>query len=247
MSAPARPAARVRAQAAYEARTLLANGEQLLVALVLPLLVLLTLTLAGYPDLGTAHRVDVVAPGVLALAVLSTAFTGQAIGTGFDRRAGVLRLLGTTPLGRDGLLAGRALGVLAVEAVQVVVLGGAALALGWHPHWTGLPLAAGWLLLGTASLVALALLVAGVLRAEAVLALANLLWVLLLPLGVVLPVDRLPAALAAVAPWTPGGALGELLRAALGGAPTPWPEAGVLLAWAVAAGAAATRWFRWSD
>ena len=142
---------------------------------------------------------------------MSTAFTGQAIATAFDRRSGVLRLLGTTPLGRGGLLAGRIAAVLAVECIQWVVLGGLALALGWRPHLAGLPLAVLGLLLGTATFVSLALLVAGTLRAEAVLAVANLLWVVLLPLGLLLPADRLPGVAAAVAPWTPGGALGELL------------------------------------
>ena len=247
MSAPAPTGTRVRAQARYDARTLLTNGEQLLVAVVLPALALVGLVAASYPDLGSRPRVDVVAPGVLALAIVSTAFTGQAIGTAFDRRAGVLRLLGTTPLGRGGLLLGRTLAVLLIEVVQWVVLGGLALALGWRPDLAGLPLAVLGLLVGTGAFVSLAFLVAGTLRAEAVLAVANLLWVLFLPLGLLLPVDRLPGAAAAVAPWTPGGALGELLRGALGGEPTPWTALAVLVTWGVAAAAAAIRWFRWSD
>jgi ABC-2 type transport system permease protein len=248
MSAPAPTSARVAAQARFDARTLLANGEQLLVAVVLPALALVALVAASYPALGAGRRVDVVAPGVLALAIVSTAFTGQAIATAFDRRSGVLRLLGTTPLGRGGLLAGRIAAVLVVECLQWAVLGGLALALGWHPRATGIPLAVLALLVGTATFVSLALLVAGTLRAEAVLAVANLLWVLLLPLGLVVPAGRLPGVAAAVAPWTPGGALGELLRSALAGTPaSPWPALGVLVAWGVLGAAAAARWFRWSD
>jgi ABC-2 type transport system permease protein len=248
MSTAAPTSARVTAQARFDARALLANGEQLLVALVLPALALVALVAASYPDLGSGRRVDVVAPGVLALAVVSTAFTGQAIATAFDRRSGVLRLLGTTPLGRGGLLAGRIAAVLVVECIQWVVLGGLALALGWEPRASGIPLALGGLLVGTATFVSLALLLAGTLRAEAVLAVANLLWVVLLPLGLVLPVDRLPGAAAAIAPWTPGGALGELIRSALAGSPpSPWPSLGVLAAWGLVGGAAAVRWFRWSD
>ncbi len=250
MSAAAPTRARVAAQARFETRTLLSNGEQLLVAVVLPALALLGLTLATGIGIGQAAgepRVDVVAPGVLALAVISTAFTGQAISTGFDRRGGVLRFLGTTPLGRGGLLLARVAAVLVVEVIQFLVLGGLALALGWRPHWSGLPLAMLWWVLGTAASVALALLVAGVLRAEAVLAVANLLWVVMLGLGVVLPAGRYPAGTATVARLTPGGALGELLRSAFRGTGTPWWEALVLLVWTVAAGAAAARWFRWSD
>ena len=244
-AAPARD--RVLAQGGFEARTLLANGEQLLVALVLPALALLGLTLSHTPSLGPGARVDVATPGVLALTVVSTAFTGQAIATGFDRRSGMLRLLGTTPLGRGGLLAGRVLGVLAVEAVQIAVLGALGLALGWRPVASGLPLAVLWLLLGTATFVALALLLAGTLRAEGVLAVANLLWVLMLGLGLLLPVDRLPGALQGLARATPGGALGELLRAATQGHGTPWWAAGVLLVWLAIGVAGALRWFRWSD
>ena len=245
-AAPA--AARVAAQTRYDARTLLANGEQLLVAVVLPALALVALVAASYPDLGTGRRVDVAAPGVLALAIVSTAFTGQAIATAFDRRSGVLRLLGTTPLGRGGLLLGRIAAVLVVECIQWVVLGALALALGWEPRLAGLPLALLGLLLGTATFVSLALLVAGTLRAEAVLAVANLLWVVLLPLGLALPVGLLPPMAAAVARWTPGGALGELLRAALSGTGvSPWQPLGVLAVWGVVAGWAAVRWFRWSD
>jgi ABC-2 type transport system permease protein len=238
---------RVAAQAAFETRILLRNGEQLLVALALPVLALVALTFASVPDLGSGPRVDVVAPGVLALAVMSTAFTGQAIQTGFDRRYGVLRLLGTTPLGRAGLLAGKALAVLAVEVVQVLVLGGTALALGWEPHWSGLAPALLLGLVGTAAFVALALLLAGTLRAEAVLAVANLVWVLLLGAGaVVVPARNLPAGLEAVAPWLPSGALGEGLRTALTTGGLDVRALLVLVVWTALAGTAAARWFRWS-
>ena len=133
--APDRPSAasgvrRALAEARFEAGIMLRNGEQLLVALVLPALALVGLTRAPWPGLGPHPRIDVVAPGVLALAVVSSAFTAQAIQTGFDRRYGVLRQLGTTPLGSGGLLAGKAMAVLVVLAVQVIVLGGLALLVG---------------------------------------------------------------------------------------------------------------------
>lgn len=244
--APAPPARRVTAQARFESRTLLSNGEQLLVSVVLPAMALVGLTLSSVPDLGPGRRVDVAAASTLALAVVSTAFTGQAIATGFDRRSGVLRLLGTTPLGRGGLLAGKALAVLTVLAVQVVVLGALALALGWQPASSGLAPALVGLLLGSAAFVALALLLAGTVRAEAVLALANLAWVLLLGLGVLIPTSELPDGLAALARVLPSGALGDALRASLLDGAWPWAQWAVLAAWAAAAGAAASRWFRWS-
>jgi ABC-2 type transport system permease protein len=243
---------RVLAQARWDAAAMLRNGEQLLVVLVLPALVLVLLSRTSVVDLGGpagAAPVDVVTPGVLALAVLSTAFTGQAIGTGFDRRGGVLRLLGTTPLGRSGLLAGRVLAVLAVEAVQVLVLGGIAVALGWRPPVAGVVAAVPLLGLGTAALVLLGLLLAGTVRAVGVLAVANLAWVLLVVGGgVVLPPSTLPGPLAALAPLLPSGALGEGLRAVLlpgGDASDLAMAVAVLLGWAVVAGLAARRWFRW--
>ncbi|MEJ5915563.1 ABC transporter permease [Pseudokineococcus sp. 1T1Z-3] len=242
-------AARVLAQARWEAGTMLRNGEQVLLTLVLPALVLVGLSVTSVVDLGLAPgqaAVDVVAPGVLALAVLSTAFTGQAIATGFDRRSGVLRLLATTPLGRGGLLAGRVLGVLVVEVVQVLVLGAVALAVGWRPDPLGLLPGALLVLVGTAALTALALLLAGVLRAEAVLAAANLVWALLLVGGgVVVPADALPGAWGALVHVLPSGALGEGLRQASTDGSLDVVALLVLLAWAAAATLAARRWFRW--
>lgn len=239
------PGRRIMAQARFDARSMLRNGEQVVLTVVLPLLVLVGLTRSGVVDLGPGHRIDLATPGVLALAVISTSFTGQAIATGFDRRAGLLRLLGTTPLGRSGLMAGRVLAVLAVELVQAGLLAGTAALLGWHPRAAGIgpALVAGGL--GTAAFVSLGLLLAGTLRAEAVLAAANLIWVLLLAGGgVVLAADRL-GPLEPVVRWLPSGALGDALRSALGAGVWPWLDLLVLLAWTLAAAAALTRWFRW--
>lgn len=241
-------AQRVIAQARFETSTLLRNGEQLLVAIILPAMALLALAFTSLPSLGSGRRIDVAVPGVLALCVISTAFTGQAIATGFDRRYGVLRLLGSTPLGRGGLLAGKAAAVLVVEAVQLLVLGGLGLALGWEPAWNGIPAAVLSLLLGSWAFVALALLLAGTVRPEGVLALANLIWVVLLGLGgVVLPGDRLPAGLRHVAELLPSGALGDGLRSALGHGSADLRAWLVLVAWGLAATALASRFFRWSE
>ncbi len=238
-------ARRVLAHAGFETRAVLRNGEQLLLTLVLPVLFLVGMTRTDLVDLGTDDRVAVAAPGALALAVLSTAFTSQAIATGFDRRWGVLRLLGTTPLGPGGLLAGKALAVLAVEALQVVLLGAVAAGLGWRP--TGLAAAAVVLVLGTAAFVALALVVAGTMRTEAVLTVANLLWVVLASAGGALPLDLLPDGVASVAAWLPSGALGEGLRAVLSGGGLAVGPVLALLAWAAAGTALAARLFRWSE
>jgi ABC-2 type transport system permease protein len=238
-------ARRVLAQARFDARSMLRNGEQLLLTVILPLLVLVGLSRSSVVDLGDGARIDLAAPGVLALALISTSFTGQAIATGFDRRAGLLRLLGTTPLGRSGLIAGRAGAVLVVQVIQVLLLGTAAVLLGWRPAVTGLlpALLAG--ILGSAAFVSLGLLLAGTLRAEAVLAAANLIWVLLLAGGgVVLATDRL-GPLGPVVQWLPSGALGDALRSALATGTWPWLDLLVLLLWSALGIAATVRWFRW--
>ncbi len=236
-------AVRVLSHAGFEVRNLLRNGEQLLLTLILPALVLVVLSRTTLVRLETngLPAIDVAAPGVLALAVMSTAFTSQAIATGFDRRAGALRLLATTPLGRTGLLGGKALGVLVMEVLQVLVLGSLALGLGWAPDLSGIGLALAAVLLGTACFTALALLLAGTLRAEAVLAGANLLWLLLVVGGGVL----LPAT--GITRFLPSGALGEALRTSLTGGSTAETALalGVLAGWTVIFTAATARWFRW--
>ncbi len=246
IAAPTR--ARVLAQTRFETGTLLRNGEQLLVALVLPAMALVGLALSHSPSLGPGGRIDVAVPGVLALAVISTAFTGQAISTAFDRRYGVLRLLGVSPLGRNGLLVAKALAVLTIELLQFVVIGALGLAFGWHPRWIGLLPAILLTLVGTWAFVALALLLAGTLRAEGVLALANLIWVTLLGLGgVIVPPSQMPAGLSHVAALLPSGALGSGLRVAfIDGRLSAIPLL-VLVAWGVVATVLASRTFRWSD
>ena len=239
---------RIRAQARGEVGVLLRNGEQLLVAVVLPALILIGLVKAHSPDLGAGRRVDVITPGILALAVMSSAFTGQAIQTGFDRRYGVLRLLGSTPLGRSGLLAAKAVAVAAVLAIQVVVLGLLGAALGWQPDAIGVLPAIVFVLVGAAAFVALALLLAGTLRAEAVLAVANLVWVLLLAGGsVVVPARVMPAGLRHIAPYLPSGALGDGLRTALQHGRLALAPLVVLLAWLGVASALVGRTFRWTS
>ncbi len=245
---PAPTAARVRAQARFELASLLANGEQLLVSLVLPLGALVGLALTSAPSLGDGRRIDLAVPGVLALCVISAAFTAQAIATGFDRRYAVLRLLGTTPLGRDGLLWGKAIATLGVELIQWVVIGGVGVALGWRPSLLGLLYAVPFLLAGTWAFVALALLLAGLVRAEGVLALANLFWVLFLVLGgVIVPRTQLPDAVAGVAGILPSAALGDGLRTALAAGTFGIGPLLILLGWGAVATLLASRTFRWSD
>ncbi|MFI0422632.1 ABC transporter permease [Spongiactinospora sp. 9N601] len=236
----------VAAQAAAEVRGMLRNGEQLLLTLIIPVLLLVGFSLAPVLDLPTARRIDFLAPGVLALAVMSTAFTGQAIATGFERRYGVLKRLGATPLSRGGLMLAKTAAVIAVEAIQVVVIAGVALGLGWRPQ--GSPFAAALLLLlGTAAFSGLGLLMAGTLRAEATLAGANLVYLVLLGCGgVVFPLTAFPSGARGVLELLPISALTGGLRAVLtSGAASPAGALAVLAAWAVLSLGLAARTFRW--
>jgi ABC-2 type transport system permease protein len=188
--------------------------------------------------------VGFLAPGVLALAVMSTAFTGQAISTGFERSYGVLKRLGASALSRRDLLVAKTLGVLVVILLQVVVIAAVAFALGWRPVWSGVPAAVGLLLLGTAAFSGLGLLMAGTLRAEATLAGANLVYLLLLAAGGVM--FALPAGVAGLFELLPINALVDGVRAALStGGAGPLRCWLVLVVWAVGSIAAAARWFRW--
>lgn len=210
-------ATRIAAQSWWDARQNIRNGEQLLLNLVMPALALVfavnTPLVDDYLD-STTRRIDVVTPGILAMAALASGFTGQAIGTGFDRRQGVLRFIATTPLGRSGFLFGRIGSVILVQMLQIGTLSAIAFGLGWRPSPTGIPLALGLLVLAYIPFVGFGLWLAGTLRAEAVLALANLLWVLFIAAGVIFPVTQLPDAVSSWSRFLPATALAEGLRAA---------------------------------
>ena len=239
----------VLTQARMESKLMLRNGEQLLIAIVIPVIVLIGLVSAA-DSLGLDYAdpvVDVITPGVLALAVLSTSFTSLAIATGFERRYGVLKRLGTSPLPRGGLLAGKVLALLLVEVLQVVVIGAVGLVLGWSPS-PGVVGVVGAVLavkLGTAAFASLGLLLAGTLRAEATLAVANLVYLLLLAGGAVILPATAYGGFGDVASWLPSGALGESMRDALLDGVIAWRELAVLAGWAVLGSVAASRTFRW--
>src|SRR3954447_27033582 len=145
----ARPAQMLVAQTGIELRLTLRRGESLLLVAVIPVVLLLAFGTTDLDDV-EGRSVDFVVPGILALAVMSTAFTGQAIATGFERSYGVLKRLGSTALPRWALLLAKTLGVLAVEVLQVALVVIVGYAIGWHPH--GNPAAVvGLLVLGTAA------------------------------------------------------------------------------------------------
>jgi ABC-2 type transport system permease protein len=226
----------------------LRRGESLLLTLGIPVLLLVFFSLVDVlptPD-DVDDPVDFLAPGILALAVMSTAMVSLAIATGFERGYGVLKRLGTTPLGRPRLLAAKTLAVLAVEIVQVAVLVPVALVLGWRME--GRPLLALLAaLLATVAFAGLGLLLAGTLPALTTLAAANGLYLVLLLLGgMIIPLSRLPGPVRVMAKALPASALSDTLHGALAaGGSVPARAWVVLVAWAVAAPVAAALTFRW--
>ena len=236
---------KVVAQSRAEILMTLRRGESLLVALGIPVMLLVFFSLVDVLPTETEDPVDFLAPGVLALAVMSTAMVSLGIATGFERQYGVLKRLGSTPLGRPALLAAKTITVLAVEVVQLAVLVPVAFALGWRPDGDVLPALAA-VLVATVAFAGLGLLMAGTLRAEMTLAAANGLYLVLLLLGgMVVPLTRLPDALRAVARVLPAAALSDVLHAAFGPGAIPGRAWLVLVTWAVAAPLAAALTFRW--
>ncbi|MEO6317237.1 MAG: ABC transporter permease [Acidimicrobiales bacterium] len=225
--------------------TLLArNGESLLLTLGIPMLLLVFFANVDVLPI-EGEAIDFLAPGVLALAVLSTSLVNLAIATGFEREYGVLKRLGATPLGRPRLLAAKTLAILAVEVVQLTVLWLLAVTLGWDPSpRLGFIAAVSF---GTVACAGLGLCLAGSLKALVTLAAANGLYLVLLLLsGMVIPLDELPGPARALARALPSGALTEAVRGTLtDGGSVPSRAWLVLIAWAVASPLLAARLFRW--
>ncbi len=242
-----RPAQRALAQAGWEMRLLLRNGEQLLLTVIIPVTILLVLTLTDlFPQGRGPEGLPRSLATVLTVSIISSAFTSLAIATAFERRSGALRLLSTTPLSIRELITGKLLATVGVTAVSAVVVVLVAVVLGWRPG-PGAAWAVPVLVLGVAAWVPWGLALAGALRAEAVLAVANGIFLVLLLLGgVVIPVTSLPGALGALASVLPSGALSDALTTAL---VTGSPDAAaclVLVVWAGAGVLVATRSFRWA-
>jgi ABC-2 type transport system permease protein len=239
----------VRAQSVMELRLTARRFENLFVMLVIPPAMLAFFGAVPVLSTGAAKPVDFLLPGVLALAVISTAFVNLGIATGFERGYGVLKRLGGSPLPRSALIAAKLFAVAVLEVIQVALLVAIAVgAFGWQPAATASPLLAlGALVLGTLAFAGFGLLLAGTLRPEATLAVANGLFLLFLLLGgVVLPLDHLPGPLEAVSRLLPAAPLSDLLRTALaGGVANVFGPTVVLTAWAIGSIAAAARTFRW--
>ena len=242
---PAPVSRMLAAQFGLELKLLLRNGEQLLLTMFIPITLLIGLVLLPLGSFGR-DRAAVFVPAIMALAVVSTAFTGQAIAVAFDRRYGALKRLGATALPVWGIIVGKSLAVLTVVFLQAIILGAIGFSLGWRPTVTGLALGAVVIALGTAGFAALGLLLGGTLKAEVVLAIANLLWFLFAGMAVLtLEGGAVPEAIRRAARLTPSGALTEALSWAMK-LSVDWFGLALLAAWGLVAAVCALRWFRFA-
>lgn len=237
----------LKAQLRAELQAVMRNSEQLLLTLGIPILLLVFFSLVDVLPTGTKDPIDFLAPGILALAVMSAAMVSLGIGTGFERSYKVLKRLGATPLGRGRLIAAKILAVIVVELVQFAVLIPVAYALGWRPGSPTWLAAVAGIVVGTIAFAGIGLSLAGRLRAEINLAAQNGLYLVLLLLGgMVIPFAKLPVSLSAIAKATPSGALADVLRETLAHAGTrPTTSWIILCCWALVAPSAAARLFRW--
>ena len=210
-----------------------------------PVTLLVGLTLLPLGSFGD-NRAATFVPAIMALAVISTAFTGQAIAVAFDRRYGALKRLGATPLPVWGIIAGKSLAVVTVVFLQAIILGGIGFGLGWRPQLAGLMLGAAVIALGTAGFAAMGLLLGGTLKAEIVLAVANLMWFVFAGFGALtLGGGLVPRGVEWVARLTPSGALTEALTQAMT-VSVDWFGLCVLAVWGTLSGLAALRFFRFT-
>jgi ABC-2 type transport system permease protein len=224
------------------------RGETLLLTVGIPVALLLFFSLAHVTSTPATHRVNFIAPGILALCVLSTSLVALSITTGFERSSGVLRRLRVTPLGQRRLIGSKISAVLVTEVIQVVVIAVVAVFMTWRPQGGALGVVevVAALVLGSAGCAGIGLALAGWLRAEVNLAASNGLYIVLLLLsGIVVPLTSLPVALRHIVIALPSGAMAEALHRVLGSGLAPtnadWVSLGV---WAIAAPLLAARTFR---
>lgn len=242
-----------------ESKLVLRDGAYVFFGLVFPafLLVALSFIIPGFTDpiedlelpehLAGLRPVDIYPPVILGLAIATVAFTLVPAYLASYREQGVLRRLATTPASPRILLTAQLL-----VNITILVLGSAVAAVA---AVTMLDVAlpenpAGLLIgfaLGTTACFALGLIIAAV--APSARAASGISMIVYFPMlffaGVWTPGAAMPDAARAVADLTPVGAAVEAMTDAWFG---EWPSAlhlVVLVAWTLAATAAATKLFRW--
>jgi ABC-2 type transport system permease protein len=224
------------------------NGEQLLLLIGIPVLLLVFFSQTNVLPTDGLANIDFLMPGILSLAIMSTAMVSLGIATGFERSYGVLKRLGTTPLGTKRLVAAKVVATCCIEITQLLALVAVGLILGWNPSSINLPSLLLALVLGTSCFAGLGLIMAGRLRAEINLAAQNGLYLVLLLLGgILIPNSELPKSIAWLAEVLPSSLLSELLRSIFGNNELKISDLASLAIWAIGACLVAVFSFKWSD
>ena len=224
------------------------NGEQLLLLLGIPILLLVFFSQTNVLPTDGLANIDFLMPGILSLAIMSTAMVSLGIATGFERSYGVLKRLGTTPLGTKRLVTAKVVATCCIEITQLLALVAVGLILGWNPSSINLPSLLLALVLGTSCFAGLGLILAGRLRAEVNLAAQNGLYLVLLLLGgILIPNSELPKSIAWLAEVLPSSLLSELLRSIFSNNELKISDLASLAIWALGACVVAIFSFKWSD
>ncbi len=254
----------LRAQTIAELKLTLTRGESILLSLGIPVVALIVFSKFHVLNTGTSAPVAFLTPGIIALAIMSSALVNLSIATGFERYYGILKRLGTTPLGRARLVSAKVLSLVVLEIIQTLVLILVAHTMGWHPHHIVSKTGVSSIGLSQISQVVLAVIVAtvgfagfgmfiaGNMSAFLILGFSNLLWfVLMMMSGIFFPLTKLPHLLVHIVELLPSTALGEILHSNLGGSITTYSDAlepwTVMIVWALAGLFLASRFFRWEQ
>jgi len=234
-------------QLRQELTVMIRNGEQLLLLVVIPVMLLVFFSQTDFFPNDNENKIDFLLPGILSLAVISTAMVSLGIATGFERSYGVLRRLGTTPLGTRRLVAAKMSAICIIEIAQLVMLIVVGLLLGWNPSRINSLQILLFLILGMACFAGIGLTLAGRLRAEVNLAAQNGLYLVFLMLGgIFVESDELPATLSQISAFSPSSLLSGLLRDSFKNT-VVLADAFALCGWAIAACVLAVTSFKWSD
>ena len=234
-------------QLRQELTVMIRNGEQLLLLVVIPVMLLVFFSQTDFLPSDNENKIDFLLPGILSLAVISTAMVSLGIATGFERSYGVLRRLGTTPLGTRRLVAAKMSAICIIEIAQLVMLIVVGLLLGWNPSRINSLQILLFLILGTTCFAGIGLTLAGRLRAEVNLAAQNGLYLVFLLLGgIFVESDELPATISQISAFSPSSLLSGLLRDSFKNT-VVLADAFALCGWAIAACVLAVTSFKWSD
>jgi ABC-2 type transport system permease protein len=240
-------ACQVLEQVKCELLLTLRRGENVLITLIVPVVLLIFFTSLNLAPKTGGSTINFLLPGIIALAIIAAGMVNLGIATAYERYYGVLKRLGSSPLSRSGLILAKVISILILELLQVIILVGVAIAVyGWRPAGSPL-LALLTIALGTVTFAALGLAMAGALRAEMTLAGANALYLVFLLIGGgLVPVSRLPAPLADFAQLLPATALTQALQSTMtNGSPFPATPLIILAIWAIVILLVAARTFKW--